>query len=286
MLDDGSTKSNLGDLLRSGVILECIDSNYLWLTDELGKQLMRNFIPPEQLLTWQDLRLRALALECDLAYNLDNFISDKQSWQHLSIGEWRGFVPRDNQLVASNDVLRETTAYRSVSDTRSWQESLVRGLGFEWQNQDYPKPLHPVPHCSDVGLNWRIHPDWVSKHWPKEHWEQLAELIEQAGMSVSWQQGENALDEYITWLSSCATVVSGESLGVHLASALRKQVIALTGPVSGREHPYDRLRIITPTQRACMPCNAAQCHTGEWCMREIAPQEVFELARAQIGKVS
>ena len=107
MLDDGSTKSNLGDLLRSGVILECIDSNYLWLTDELGKQLMRNFIPPEQLLTWQDLRLRALALECDLAYNLDNFISDKQSWQHLSIGEWRGFVPRDNQLVASNDVLRE-----------------------------------------------------------------------------------------------------------------------------------------------------------------------------------
>jgi heptosyltransferase-2 len=55
------------------------------------------------------------------------------------------------------------------------------------------------------------------------------------GFSVDWQQGLNNLYDYIDWINSCKKLVTNDSLGLHIALALGKPVVALFGPTNAKE---------------------------------------------------
>ena len=111
-----------------------------------------------------------------------------------------------------------------------------------------------------------MHPDWTSKLWSKASWEKAKETLSKAGYSVSWQQGLNDFNEYMAWMNSCRLVISVETLGLHLTSALKKKVIALIGPTTNTEFSYGRVTDLRPKPRACMPCNMPKCNQETHCM--------------------
>ena len=102
--------------------------------------------------------------------------------------------------------------------------------------------------------------------------------------SVSYQQGLDSIDEYIRWVSSCQTIVTCDSFGLHLASALRKNVVGIVGPTNCREFPYNRTRFISPKARECMPCNTERCETLEYCMIEVSPERVRDEVMGILNK--
>ncbi len=266
-LPNGQRKSNLGDLLRSTVLLSCLPSDSVWLTDPASVPLLSHFLSPERILTFEQLRD---ARRAERIYYLDN-VPVPAPLQSLVSGEWRGFA---DTSTASRDLLRLTEAYSRSDSPMSWQEALVRGCGFEWLGQDYALPRTTVTPLVDVGLNWLVHPEWTSKMWPRASWEALATTLSRS-VRVSWQEGATDLDTYVRWIASCKSIITCETLGLHLASAFRRQVTALTGPATGREFPYDRITLLTPSPRPCMPCNSPTCSAGSHCLTEITPEAVF-----------
>jgi heptosyltransferase II len=157
-----------------------------------------------------------------------------------------------------------------------WQEALVSMVGRKWKKEGYILGYKPKNKVScDIGFNWATGDKWKNKGWPKENWEQLAVLLK-GRYSIDWQKGLNNLNEYMDWINSCRLIITNDSLGMHLAVALNKKVLALLGPSSSREiYLADRGKIMTPeVGYKCVPCLQRECSQKKHCMYFITPENV------------
>jgi len=251
-LPNGELKPNFGDLIRSSILIDCIGNDFLWITDARSINLLKHFIDPKKIINIEDKNLGELSF--DNIYNLDNYITNKEIFKKIK-GKWHGYVFDGEKVSPENKLITITAPPYEFEE--SWQQKFIESFGFEWKEQDYPL-INTKEPTIDVGFNWHSPPEWIAKQWPKEHWKELEEILKKK-YSVSWQQGLDNFDEYVNWLSSCKVIVTCESLGLHLASALRKKVISIVGPMEGKEYSYNRISQLKPEPRECMPCNLRIC---------------------------
>ena len=272
-LVNGSLKSNYGDLIISTVLTNCIGDEFIWFTNKDSKQLLKYFIDEKRIITSLDeLSNIKKDFNFNKIYNIDNYVCNQSLFEKIK-GVWKGYIWDGMDLKPENAIINSRTPYVSMTTKKSLQETLVEGMGFKWEKQDYPLPKLKAEEKFDIGLNYGVQKEWTSKQWSMENWENLAKILEKE-FTVSWQQGLNNFDEYINWLNSCKLIISCETLGLHLASALRKKVITLSGPIENKEYPYDRLTLIKPFPKGCMPCDSPTCVTNENCLNEITPELV------------
>lgn len=275
-LPNGELKSNLGDLVKSPILLSCIKGDYLWLTDSRSKDLLKYFVDPEKIISIEDISKSENIIKASAIYNIDNYVADERLFNKIK-GKWHGYVWDGQNLSPENNLIEAMAPYGFSKINKSWQQLLIEGMGFEWKEQDYFVPKINKKESIDIGLNWHVHPEWKSKRWPKENWEEVERILKK-NYSVSWQQGLNDFDEYINWLSSCKLIITCETLGLHLASALRKKVLTIIGPVENNEFSYGRVTYIKPEPKDCMPCNSPECKFGDSCLNEITPKKLSEIA--------
>jgi heptosyltransferase-2 len=126
----------------------------------------------------------------------------------------------------------------------------------------------------DVGLNHLIGKKFPLKRWPEAQWQSLYDKLSPQ-YSVNWQQGNNDIDDYIEWIASCRVLVTNDSLGLHIALALDKPVIALFGPTIATEVAGERLiKIRPPLDWDCIPCLESFCPKAEPCIAYISVESV------------
>ncbi|WP_127718470.1 glycosyltransferase family 9 protein [Halobacteriovorax sp. HLS] len=93
------------------------------------------------------------------------------------------------------------------------------------------------------GLNWKAGPKWPQKILPKEYWTSWYDAINESS-SVSWQEGFDSINEYISWIAKCETIITLDSLGLHVANILGKRTIALYGPTPCEKSIYPNERMV------------------------------------------
>ena len=110
---------------------------------------------------------------------------------------------------------------------------------------------------------------------PQENWATLKKLMD-GQYTYSMQQGLENLNTYMDWINSCRLLVTNDSLGLHIALALRKKVVVLYGPTNPHEtYFYDRGEILYPdVDYPCIPCLAPTCTQPRLCMEFIEPAAV------------
>ena len=79
------------------------------------------------------------------------------------------------------------------------------------------------------------------------------------------------------------TCLTQDTLGLHLASALRKKVVAVVGPTENREFSYGRVVSLKPDPRGCMPCNLPACKVGKECLSEITVECVADTVTGMLS---
>jgi heptosyltransferase-2 len=150
-----------------------------------------------------------------------------------------------------------------------------------------------------VGLNTGAGTKFETKQWPAEHYRELVRgLADELGANVFLLGGprEEALNTTITagapprvyntgnshslpdfagFISLMDVLVTSDTLGMHLAIALKKKVVALFGPTCPQEIDlYDRgVKLFTGA--ACAPCYKQTCPDAV-CMKGIRPDRVLE----------
>lgn len=200
---DAGGAISLGDVLRSTVILHLFkNDDVTWLVSPEAIPLLKGNPYIDRIVTGLLPHWR-----WDLIINLE-----------------RDF---DASALYATVLINPPAPTGSFAD-KSWSQMLFEMLGRQYRGEGYVLGYKPSISTwnYDIGLNYKIGSKFPDKQWGK--WEELSDAL--AGQSVSMQPDETDLYDYIDWIASCDTLITNDSLGLHIALALRKHVIALFGP--------------------------------------------------------
>lgn len=239
---------SLGDVLRTTPILSALKEKYKnshisWLVSEKAEPLLFNNYYIDRLLIWDDfVPFQLMAEEFDVVINLEKVsgicaISDKiKAWNKYGFrfNKETGYYDGHEDSLEFIDYINQKEIGSQTEDC--WQKSLIELLNLKWNNQNYIlgyKPKSKILY--NIGLNYEVGQKWPEKAMSIEKWESLALKLETNDVKISWQKGLDSIYDYIEWINSCETVITQDSLGLHLAIALNKNVIALFGPTSSKE---------------------------------------------------
>jgi len=286
-----SRTTSLGDVLRTTVILYPFKNDQVtWLVDEAAYSLLEGNPLIKRILVYDLTSVLQLQREkFDTVINLEKVpgvcaLAD-------SISAWRRHGFRFDEVKGEAEAYdRCEYVFSLCKDAElkkahkgSWQESLLEVVGATWEGQEYVLGYKPkTTETYDVGLNWAVGSKWPNKAWPKENWEALKKKMD-GQYTYSMQQGLDSLHKYMDWINSCRLLVTNDSLGLHIALALRKKVVVLYGPTNPNEtYFYGRGEVMYPSvDYPCIPCLAPECTQKKPCMEFIDPGNV----KAKIDKL-
>jgi ADP-heptose:LPS heptosyltransferase len=92
--------------------------------------------------------------------------------------------------------------------------------------------------------------------------------------------GSTTLQQLAALMQRADLVITNDSASLHLACAVRIQVLALFGPTDPRKYgPTGAQDRVIQRRLFCVPCEQALCRFSHECMRFISVEEVFDAAR-------
>jgi ADP-heptose:LPS heptosyltransferase len=166
------------------------------------------------------------------------------------------------------------------------------------------------PSSVVIGINAGAGPRWERKKWTPEGYRELIRrlvagentavvlyggkgdrelnLVLSAGFTsgVFIARTENSLREFFSLLSISDIVVTGDTLALHAATALRKQVIAIFGPTSAVEvETYGRVHRVVSDTMECQCYYKPVCTQEINCMNTISADRVFALIRERLKAI-
>ena len=286
------TTTSLRDVLRTTVILNFLkNDDVTWLVDESAYPLLENNPYIRRILIFNLETVLQLQQErFDTVINLEKgpgicAFSD-------SINAWRRFGFRFDEergVAQAYDGAEKVLSLcldleKKKGSLKYWQDALASMIGKRWNKEDEYvlgyKPKSKVTY--DIGFNWVAGVKWLNKAWPKHYCKKLESLLIKK-YSISWQKGLKNLYGYMDWINSCKLIITNDSLGMHLAIALKKKIIAFFGPTSSQEvYLYGRgVKVLPKAPYGCVPCLNPECSQKKNCMEFIMP----EIVRLEAEKI-
>jgi len=130
-----------------------------------------------------------------------------------------------------------------------------------------------------------------AKCWPKERYKELiTKFLEQnykviffsekkddffSDLSILNFQGNTNLSQLIHLINECSLFISNDSGPMHIASSLKRPLIAIFGSTCDiRTGPYNGY--VIKKNVSCSPCFKRKCPIDFRCMKNISVKEVFE----------
>ncbi len=185
-------------------------------------------------------------------------------------------------------------------NTKSYIQEIFEICGFTFNGEEYIleiKNQNKFSLPSDqhiIGLNTGCGKRWTTRLWPEDYWKQLATLLIKKGYFVLLLGGEQEheknkristatgaeylghfhLTDFIDLMNQCRIIVTPVTMALHLALALKKQIILFNNIFNRYEFElYGRGKIIEPPVE-CKGCFKNKC--DKQCMELIKPEEVLK----------
>lgn len=155
---------------------------------------------------------------------------------------------------------------------------------------------------------------WETKTWSKEHFVQLINELHALGAcrcvliggpdetaicqrirercltAPTDLSGRSDVRTFAALISLADAVLCHDSAALHLAVALNRPLVCLTGPTNPhRTGPYQRLSDVLRLDLPCSPCyfrKLSQCPYNHKCMRDLNPAMVITAVRQALGPLS
>jgi heptosyltransferase-2 len=271
----------MGDVLRTTSILHVLDGPVTWVTRSPSMPLLERSPGIAELLTFEDAPQALRGRHFDRVACLDDEPEACALVDLVQCKERIGLYLEDGQVVYTdsaapwNDMGLRSRFGKEKADElkrlnrRSFQEFLFEMFGRTFQGEEYLTgwDLRPAPRRR-IGIEMRADARWRWKRWIR--YPELAERLQQEGCEVFFFEQRDDLRDFIDDVNACGTVVTGDTLTMHIALALKKRVIAVFGPTSAPEiHGYDRLTsVVSPIE--CICCYLKDCDKDPNCMELIS----------------
>jgi heptosyltransferase II len=289
---------SLGDVLRTTPILSALKEKYpeshiTWLVDRQAEPLLRGNHLIDRVLVWDEfVPFQLMKEKFDVLINLEKIpgicaLADIiDAWVKYGF-RFDGINGTYHAYERGLDFIDYIEKKKMGKSRDYWQKILIQMMGVEWKGQEYILGYKPKPgQAHDIGLNYIVGSKWPQKAMPVEKWRELEKMLNQEGYKVSWQQGINDIYAYMDWINSCRILISNDSLGLHIAFALKKKVVGLFGPTDSKEiYLYGNSKVIRAPQKCkYMPCYKISCVSGQKCMEKINLKDIMKAVNSFPGK--
>jgi ADP-heptose:LPS heptosyltransferase len=160
-----------------------------------------------------------------------------------------------------------------------------------------------------VGINTGASRRWRFKQWRQEGYEELISILgksedtcillyggheeQEANLTLGGRfpnvidtGGSNSLREFFALTDLADIMITGDTMALHAATALKKKVICLFGPTSSKEiEDYGRIKKISP-EMDCLVCYKQDCDFVPNCMDLISSDMIYRLMLESIGELT
>jgi heptosyltransferase II len=291
---DNSRIVSLGDIFRTTAILHLFKKDSVsWLTTKEGLPLLKYNPYINRLLVLNKKTEAKLKNEkFDIVINLEKENDICSFSDSLVAPKKYGFrFDEKNNMARAHKNSFELLANSQDGKLRReadkhWIELLYRMLRKKWKGEGYILGYKPkTKEVFDIGFNIKAGRKWKNKAWPMKNWQRL-EAAAGKEYTVSYQESLNNIYGYIDWISSCRLLVTNDSLGLHLAVALKKKIIALFGPTSEKEvYLFKRGIALVPGEDIkCRPCFNTRCKYKRNCINDIKPETVYRYIGSMLNR--
>ncbi len=304
----------LGDVIRTTPLLDKIRSVYphaeiWWLTHT------PDFLPDmvDRKLKF-DLAsiLQIEETEFDFLYSLDKDYEAAALANRVKARVKKGFMLSEGKTAAIDDLAYPkylTGLFDDVSkaNTKSYMEEIFEICGFKFGGEKYilsnfdsdgykwdidlPRPL--------VGLNTGCGGRWTSRLWSEDSWAELARKLRSKGFGVLLLGGEQEdsrnksiasksgaaylgyfpLRQFINLVDNVDMVVTGVTMGMHIALGLQKKIVLINNIFNRNEFVLYGLGEIVEPDKECRCYFQPRCVNKDYfCLEHLSPSKVFDSA--------
>jgi heptosyltransferase I len=148
---------------------------------------------------------------------------------------------------------------------------------------------------------------WPNKRWPPVYFAEVARgLAQRHGLRslVLWGPGEEqlaqnvviaadgvaavsprtTLADLVSLIKAAALMISGDTGPMHIATAAGTPLVGIFGPTDPqRNGPWVEDDLVVSRYRTCVCAYQRQCRISGWCLLDISPREVLDLAERRLS---
>lgn len=275
----------LGDVVRTTAILNVLEGHITWVTKPNAKPLLCG-IGKINFLTDNPEGIRGKHF--DVVYNLDDDLEGCSILKLITFDRLYGFYEESGRVLPMPEAEEwwamslngpDDRNERKQENCKSFQYFLFKNIGRVFNGERYVFGFTPKDVDKKViGLEVEAGGRWPMKKWP--YYSELKKRLTDEGFDVRIFGFKEDIRDYVDDINSCGIVVSGDTLALHIALALKKKVIALFGPTS----PYE-IEMYGEGKKlyADMPClvcfKKSVCEKSPSCMQSISVDEVYNAVK-------
>ena len=287
------------------------DCHFTWITHS-PQVVPKNEV--DEILKWEESSVSYLSnQEFDIAINLDKEKEACMLLSLVNSKDKFGFIWKDGHLnTATNNAEHKliTGLFDHISkrNTKNYLQEIFEICHFDFNGEDYKinlnqkgsdiwkKKLRKLANGKTIiGLNTGCGLRWKTRLWPKEHWVELINDLERQGyfcllmggpdedetnhyyakQTKATYLGTFSLEEFISITNNTDIIVTPVSMMMHIAIALKKQLMLFHNIFNIHEFElYGRGIIIEPTS-GCDCYFGNSCSREKSCMKDISVQDVL-----------
>ncbi|MEK6915963.1 MAG: glycosyltransferase family 9 protein [Nanoarchaeota archaeon] len=244
----------LGDVVRTTVLLNEIEGDIYWITkknaddllqsDKITKKIfVENMNDVESLKDIYFDIVLSLEEDKEILKSLDKFRFGKLIGVYLDKNENFDYTPEGKEwfdMSLASIYGKDGADSLKKKNRKSHAQIFIEMLGKEFNGQEYDMGYEPKICSGVIGIISECKGIWPSKAW--SGYETLKKLLEDEGYEVRNLGMKPTLMEHIEDINSCEVVVCGDTLGMHIALALKKKVVSLFNCTSPYEiYDYGRM---------------------------------------------
>ncbi len=286
----------LGDVVRTTALLHLFkEDDVTWVTSpaiapllparyikrvlSMGDRKKLNGIKFDTVISLDDEREpAALATDVDASEIVGTYLNvDGKVAYTDSASEWfdMGLISRFGKAKADE---------MKYQNRKTYQEILFGMFGKQFDGEEYCLDLpngkqKEISSKIKIGIEDRAGDRWATKRWHR--YNELAVLLREHGYDVIFFQQSPSVKDYASDIGQCDLVITGDTLCMHLALALKKNVVCLFTCTSPHEiYDYKRMRkIVSPLLKECF----YRKEYNPEALKAISLPSVFEMAQEALS---
>ena len=294
-----------GDVIRTTPILRKIKEEFpaseiTWLS--YFPEIMPLLVDNNYALSLESV-LILMNEKFDFLFNLDKDRIACLLAKNIRAKVKKGFILKGGKCAPVDADVRKSWLL-GISDNlkkknkKTYQEEIFEICGFKYRGERYlielPKEFKNKKNKKKIiGLYTGCGNRWLTKRWPEKHWIALAKSLKKK-FEVRLFAGEKedelnkkiskvcrvrysgyfSLKRCLEMLNEVDAVVTTDTLGLHLAIALGKKIVALFGPTSWEEIDLYGQGVKIYSSFSCLKCYKKICDVQPNCMDVILPSQV------------
>jgi heptosyltransferase-2 len=250
----------LGDVLRTTILLNEIDGDIYWITHKNASDLLNSHKIKRKIFIEDSKDVESLLnINFDLVLSLEEDIELLKIVSKIKSKKLIGLFIKDNNvdyteqgkewfdMSLSSKYGKEKADLLKKSNRKSHNQMFIEMLGKDFVGQEYDLGyIGKKSFNRTIGIIDRCGKVWPSKNW--SGYSELKDMLANEGFNVVNLSERNSIKEHIDDINNCELIVCGDTLGMHIALALKKKVVSLFNCTSPYEiYDYKRMiKIVSP----------------------------------------